>query len=223
MKRFTATEKWADPWFRKLDIEAKMLWLWLLDNCDCAGIIEPDMELARFQIGASNDLERTLASLGDRVERRGDKLFVPKFIPYQYGPVLNPENKAHKGVLKRLSEIESIPSESNESKDLHSPFQGASEGLASPPGIGIGIGEGVRTGIGVRAKFTKPSPEEVTDYAKTINFKLDGNEFCDFYASKGWIIGKSPMKDWQAAVRTWKKHAKPEQIADPPKTKIFID
>jgi molybdenum cofactor biosynthesis enzyme MoaA len=54
-------------------------------------------------------------------------------------------------------------------------------------------------------KFIKPTPIEVTIYAKSIGFKLDGQNFVDFYESKGWVVGKSPMKDWRAAVRTWKR------------------
>jgi hypothetical protein len=53
----------------------------------------------------------------------------------------------------------------------------------------------------------KPTPEEVAEYALSIGFALDGEEFCDFYESKGWCIGKSPMKCWKAAVRTWKRTA----------------
>lgn len=55
----------------------------------------------------------------------------------------------------------------------------------------------------------KPNAEEVTAYALSISFKLNGNHFCDYYESKGWMVGKSPMKNWQAAVRTW-KHNSPE-------------
>ena len=51
----------------------------------------------------------------------------------------------------------------------------------------------------------KPTPQEVEEYAKSIDFGLDGEAFCDFYMSKGWLIGKSPMKNWEAAVRTWKR------------------
>lgn len=53
-------------------------------------------------------------------------------------------------------------------------------------------------------KFTKPTPEEITLYAKSISFELNGQVFYDFYESKGWKIGKNSMKNWQAAVRTWK-------------------
>jgi hypothetical protein len=51
-----------------------------------------------------------------------------------------------------------------------------------------------------------PTPDEVTAYAESIGFKLNGEQFCDFYESKGWKIGKSPMVSWKAAVRTWKHH-----------------
>lgn len=34
---------------------------------------------------------------------------------------------------------------------------------------------------------------------------MDAQKFIDFYASKAWMIGKNPMKDWKAAVRTWEK------------------
>lgn len=55
------------------------------------------------------------------------------------------------------------------------------------------------------ARFQKPTPQEVTEYAKTIGYDLNGSRFCDFYESKGWRVGNSPMKSWQAAVRTWKQ------------------
>ena len=34
---------------------------------------------------------------------------------------------------------------------------------------------------------------------------IDAQSFVDFYESKGWVVGKSPMKDWKAAVRTWEQ------------------
>jgi hypothetical protein len=54
---------------------------------------------------------------------------------------------------------------------------------------------------------TKPTPDEVEEYGATISFPIDGEAFCDFYKSKGWKIGTSPMVNWQAAVRTWKRKA----------------
>ena len=56
---------------------------------------------------------------------------------------------------------------------------------------------------GGRKRFTIPTPEEVQAYCDERKNGILGQQFCDFYSSKGWKIGKEPMKDWKAAVRTW--------------------
>ncbi len=53
------------------------------------------------------------------------------------------------------------------------------------------------------SRFAPPTPDEVSAYALSAGLPVDGNRFVDFYASKGWKVGKNQMKDWQAAVRTW--------------------
>ena len=53
--------------------------------------------------------------------------------------------------------------------------------------------------------FKPPSIQEVEDYTSTRPNPIDSEKFCDFYESKGWVVGKSPMKDWKAAVRNWSK------------------
>ena len=40
-------------------------------------------------------------------------------------------------------------------------------------------------------------------YAAEKGYSIEAERFVDFYASKGWLVGKSPMKDWRAAVRNW--------------------
>ena len=64
-------------------------------------------------------------------------------------------------------------------------------------------------------RFVNPTPEEVTDYARSIGFDLDGAHFVDYYAARGWQIGRNPMKDWKAAVRTWKARRNPTVQAHP--------
>lgn len=56
-----------------------------------------------------------------------------------------------------------------------------------------------------RAFFRKPSVDEVRAYCSERNNGVDPEAFCDFYESKGWKVGNTPMRDWQAAVRTWEK------------------
>lgn len=63
-----------------------------------------------------------------------------------------------------------------------------------------------------RAKrFTPPTVEEVAAYVKERGSDVDAQRFVDFYSSKGWAVGKNPMKDWRAAVRTWEGRDKPAQ------------
>jgi len=66
-----------------------------------------------------------------------------------------------------------------------------------------------------RKQFVIPTVEEVEEYCFERNNKVDAEMFVNFYASKGWMIGKNPMKDWKAAVRTWerkdKESGKPSQ------------
>lgn len=53
--------------------------------------------------------------------------------------------------------------------------------------------------------FVRPTLEEVLEYCKERNKGVDGEQWYDFYTSKGWLIGKTPMKDWKAAIRTWER------------------
>ena len=56
-----------------------------------------------------------------------------------------------------------------------------------------------------RKVFAPPSVDEVRAYCLERKNEIDPEAFVDFYASKGWIVGKTPMKDWKAAVRTWER------------------
>ena len=52
-------------------------------------------------------------------------------------------------------------------------------------------------------RFTPPSVDDVSQYCTERKNQINPQSFIDFYSAKGWLIGKTPMKDWQAAVRTW--------------------
>ena len=61
-------------------------------------------------------------------------------------------------------------------------------------------------------KFQKPTLEEVADYfIERTGSDKDHEKFYDFYESKGWKVGKNPMKDWKAAVRNWTSDIKKPQ------------
>lgn len=56
-----------------------------------------------------------------------------------------------------------------------------------------------------QTRFSPPTVAEVQDYCRERGNNIDASRFVDFYASKGWKVGSSPMKDWKAAVRTWEQ------------------
>lgn len=56
-----------------------------------------------------------------------------------------------------------------------------------------------------RKKFEPPSVEEVREYVTEKGYVIDPEAFVAFYESKGWKVGTTAMKSWQAACTTWSK------------------
>lgn len=52
-------------------------------------------------------------------------------------------------------------------------------------------------------RFIPPTADEVKAYCRERKNTVDHEKFWNFYASKGWMVGKNKMKDWRAAVRNW--------------------
>lgn len=56
-----------------------------------------------------------------------------------------------------------------------------------------------------RSQFVKPTVNEVAEYCRQRGNSVDANKFVDYYEAKGWVVGRTPMKDWKAAVRNWER------------------
>ena len=63
-------------------------------------------------------------------------------------------------------------------------------------------------------RFVKPTLEEVKEYCIERNNNIDAENFIDYYNSNGWKVGKNPMKDWKATIRTWERRNKEENNAN---------
>ena len=61
--------------------------------------------------------------------------------------------------------------------------------------------------------FHHPTVEEVKAYCLERKNKVDAVRFVDYYTANGWKVGKNPMKDWRAAVRTWEREDRPSGTA----------
>lgn len=58
------------------------------------------------------------------------------------------------------------------------------------------------------SRFQKPTLDDIRAYCISRGNNVDPEQFLNFYESKGWMVGKTPMRDWRAAVRTWEKREK---------------
>ncbi len=73
-------------------------------------------------------------------------------------------------------------------------------------------------GDGAR-RFKKPTVEEIDAYCEERGNGLSGQAIHDHYESNGWMVGRTKMKDWKAAVRTWEQKEKARTAALPPRSK----
>lgn len=101
-KRFTETQKWDDPWFFELKSNEKLLWIYILDRCDYAGILQVNIPMLNFCIGSNFTIEEIKNILKNRIYVfNKESFFIKKFIDYQYG-VLNENNRVHNSVIELL-------------------------------------------------------------------------------------------------------------------------
>jgi len=102
MKRLTETTKWADDWFQELPSKYKLLWLYLLDSCDCAGVWKVNFRLANFQIGEEFDAKESLLIMVGRVEDiGGGKWWIKRFVNFQC-PTLSERSGVHRRIMQTL-------------------------------------------------------------------------------------------------------------------------
>lgn len=123
------------------------------------------------------------------------------------------------------AQAEDAPGQSasaNDCERLHADVNGCAQVKSDVPYSGSYSGTGSDSGSGSDSRAGGPSPatdtggkrfvpptvEEVAAYCRERNNTVDPEKFVNFYASKGWMIGKNQMKDWRACVHTWEKNGR---------------
>jgi hypothetical protein len=204
-KRMTDTDKWKKRFVRELKPQHKLLWFYILDDCNHAGIWEVDLEVASIRVGFELSHDNLPSSFGDKVISfdDGDKWFIPDFIEYQYGE-LNPNSNVHKSVLNILNKY-----------NLEGYLKGSQ-------GVQTTLKDKDKDIVIVKDKakakrFVKPNIEDVVDYCNERKNNVDAEKFYDYYSSNGWKVGKNAMKDWKASVRTWEKNSTDNKKVSQPK------
>ena len=76
-------------------------------------------------------------------------------------------------------------------------------GKAKAKGNANAKGNAKLTSADKSRSFAIPTVEEIRAFCLERGNGIDPQRFYDYHEAKGWLIGSQPMKNWQAAVRTW--------------------
>jgi len=206
-KRFTDTNKWYKSWFMDLTSDERELWLYMLDTCDHAGIWEVNWKLTKMLVSFQGD--HLPESFAKQVTKISDKkYFIKDFIEFQYG-TLNPNVNAHKSVIKILEKYGIIESTLNE--PINNPYLGVKDKDKDKDKDKVQDKDKVKV---KSTSFKKPTLDECKHYFVERNYhnaNYEAEKFFDFYESKGWKVGKSPMKNWKSASGNWNRRVQENQ------------
>lgn len=78
----------------------------------------------------------------------------------------------------------------------------------------------IDTSVSSKTKnFVKPTMKDIIDYLRFYYIEEKDKEpfaesFIDHYETVGWKVGKTPMKDWKSAIRTWTRNKRIERKPD---------
>src|SRR3990167_9308484 len=105
-KRFTETGLWIEDWFIDTPKDYRFFWIYLKDTCDHAGIWKPNVSTFNKIYDCSITLKEAIKYLNKDKERivvlENGRWFLVGFIPFQYGRVLNLNNRLHNSVFSLL-------------------------------------------------------------------------------------------------------------------------
>ena len=182
-KRFTDTTKWNEDWFLDLSISNKLFWIYICDNVDHAGIFKPNKRMFELLVGDKINVKDFLNSVNSEKERikilENGRWYLTKFIEFQYGSKLNPNNRVHKSIIKLLDTNNVDYSIDDEYK-----MDNSNEGVG-----------------------TLSQPNDITEvqsyFIEKLSTKKEGERFYYFYESKGWKVGNVKMKNWKMAASGW--------------------
>jgi hypothetical protein len=210
--RITITEKWKDDWFNSLSPNAKLLFLFLVDNCNNAGFYDVRRKFLLFYIGLNDkELDEAIIQLKKTYIKSNDgsRIWIKNFIKHQKKYPLNYSNNNHKQIIGLIQE-----NLNDESK-----FKGCNQLNAMLP-ADMQVGKRKKREVSEKndlsdiepstiiplPKFVKPTIEEIAEQMKSKDFAYyiaESSRFYNYFESQGWKVGKNTMKSWKGAVHTW--------------------
>ena len=220
--RYISTGFWDDEWIQTLDPSEKLLYLYLMTNplTNIAGVYQITVRRMCFDTGFNSDTVGHILSKFEKAKKvfyyKG-WIILPTWPKHQKYESRSKIKTGIDAVLKDLPEeilkymvsigyaypidTVSIPytylpnySDSDSDIDIDTDIN-----IVSPQKV-------VAQPKTTKKRFVKPTVEEVRAYCLERGNSVDPQKFVDYYESNGWRVGKNPMKDWRAAVRTWERN-----------------
>jgi hypothetical protein len=195
-KRFIDTNIFRKDFVRDLEAPYKLLWLYIINECDHAGLWDVEMDVAQARLKLPElTIENALNQFKGKiiVLQNGRKWFIPDFIEFQYGK-LNPENRAHNSVIQILEKYEL-----HKIKPLTSPLQGCKDKDKDK--------------VKVKEKIKYPELSEFLQYGienSNIDFKFSIEAKYEQWVDNGWKDGNgNAIKNWKTKLKSTLPHLKP--------------
>jgi len=218
--RFTAPEKWVDPWFCELSINDKLFWVYICDNCNHAGIWQVNWPLVKFHIP---NYEFNHEVFNGRVEILDEATwFLKKFVLFQQKISsvndLNPLNKCHLSIINILK-----------SKGLVRGFKAPKKGLGRGQGIGnsnsnsnTGIVKGEFSFEDIYLKYPNKVGKKAAERHFLATVKTD-QDFQDIQtALKNYLASERVKKGFIQNASTWYNQWR-DWVVPPVKEKAGIE
>jgi len=202
MKRFTETSKWSDPWFSQLDPKNMLLWLYILDQTDNAGVWDPNRKHAEFCTGTKYDWNKVALAfdLKVRVLKNG-RWWIPGFIKYQFGDIFKGNDYLRKScvILLHKHGLTDFFFNGTEATERGKSDLTESQPLAlnfDPP----------KKQEKEQAKFVPPTLAEIEAYATERGSTVNPKAFWEYFqnGSPPWTDSKGkPVRSWKQKFITW--------------------
>lgn len=212
-KRFSDSNKWSKPFIRSMKAPYKLLWLFILDECDHAGLWQVDFDTAQIKTGEKLDKEQAAKLFSDKIIEvdSGEKWFIVDFIDFQYGQ-LQANNRVHVSVANILRKYdlidESLCLKKVENKGLTTPLQGCKDKDKDK------AMDKDKDNMGVKnKKSTKHSFEDSEYFDKAVFAQMlqsSSEPYCKADPNHYWESCKNGSDskgykylNWSAAIKTW--------------------
>jgi len=203
-QRYINTKFWEDAYVSNLDPSEKLIFLYLLTNSatSICGMYEIPVKRIAVDTGYDRDM---VVKILDRFAR--DKkitycdgwIVISNFVKHQ--------NTGNPKIIKGIeTELSRVPVHIKELRYVIDSLSHSNSNYNYNSNTNTNIIESEEETAEPRTRFKKPTVDDIKKYVAEKGFAVDAGRFFDYYESKGWVVGKSPMKSWTAAVNSWDRN-----------------